>query len=90
MYNFIDTDTPGTACQVQLCTGNSDSCNLLINPSPQKDPLYLVFSDEFNTDNRQFSVKSGDKRWTAEDIYYFPTQDVEVYKPEQVMTWSES
>lgn len=29
-------------------------------------------------------AKAQDKVWTAQDLYYFPTQDQEVYKPEQV------
>lgn len=30
------------------------------------------------------SAKAQDKVWTAQDLYYFPTKDEEVYKPEQV------
>jgi len=84
-YTFIDPDTPESACQLQLCQGDYEACQ------PGKpvttSPLYLVFSDEFEKEGRKFAVDARDPRWTAEDIYYFPTQDVEVYKPEQVQTW---
>ncbi len=30
------------------------------------------------------SAKAQDRVWTAQDLYYFPTKDEEVYKPEQV------
>lgn len=88
MSKFIDPDTPATACTVQLCQGNYATCDPLSNTNIPTENLILVFSDEFNTGNRQFGV-GNDFRWTAEDMYYFPTQDIEVYKPEQVMTWSE-
>jgi Beta-glucan synthesis-associated protein SKN1/KRE6/Sbg1 len=55
---------------------------------PKKD-LILVFSDEFNTEGREFGVTKDDPKWTAEDMYYFPTGDIEVYKPEQATTYSE-
>ena len=84
-YTFIDAETPDSACQLQLCQGDYAAC--APGTSPKKDSLFLVFSDEFNQDNRKFNVESRDPRWTADDIYYFPTQDVEVYKPEQVSTW---
>ncbi|KAJ1925485.1 hypothetical protein IWQ60_004534 [Tieghemiomyces parasiticus] len=45
----------------------------------------LVFSDEFNADNRTFKA-GDDKYWEAVDLWYWPTMDLEYYKPEQVYT----
>lgn len=86
MVSYVDPATPDANCKIQLCQGNYDACDPLSN-SVQKQDLILVFSDEFEEDNRRFDVLARDPRWTAEDMYYFPTQDVEVYKPEQVTTW---
>lgn len=90
---FIDPDTPEAACTLQLCQGSYDQCDPLIygkdNP-PKKEDLLLVFSDEFEEQERSFAVQDGDLRWTAEDMYYFPTGDLEVYKPEQFTTWRKS
>lgn len=46
--------------------------------------LQLVFSDEFETEGQQLNVAAGNKRWTAEQLHYGATQDIEVYLPEQV------
>lgn len=57
----------------------------LHHPTPPA-PQILVFSDEFNKEGRSFKAGDKDPRWTAQDMYYFPTHDEEVYKPEQVTT----
>lgn len=88
MVRMIDRDTPDDACTIKMCLGDYASCDPLAK-EPQdieKSDMILVFSDEFNQDGRKFGVKDNDTRWTAEDIYYFPTQDIEVYKPSQVTT----
>ena len=88
MVDLIDPDTPEQDCIKRLCLGDYATCDPIANNAndiPYSD-MILVFSDEFNTDGREFGVKARDPRWTAEDIYYFPTQDIEVYKPEQVTT----
>lgn len=82
---FIDPDTPDIACQMLLCQATYGQCTA---NQPPNDQLFLVFSDEFQKDYRTFGVGVGDSRWTAQDLYYFPTQDEEVYKPEQVVTYS--
>ncbi|PSC76523.1 Beta-glucan synthesis-associated SKN1 [Micractinium conductrix] len=69
---FVDVETPSEACTKRL---------------DGFDATYqLVYSDEFNepSGERQLGVKNNDARWTAEDMYYFPTNDSEVYKPEQL------
>jgi len=45
----------------------------------------LVFSDEFNTDNRTF-WPGDDPYWEAMDLYYWPTVDLEWYDPRQITT----
>ncbi|KAK9814665.1 hypothetical protein WJX72_009478 [[Myrmecia] bisecta] len=47
--------------------------------------MQLVFSDEFNQAGRNFSYDK-DSRWLAVDMYYAPTADKEVFKPDQVTT----
>lgn len=87
---LIDPDTPDSACSILLCQGSYDVCDPIENgPNVKKEPMILVFSDEFEKEGREFDVQANDSRWTAENIYYFPTQDIEVYKPEQVTTYSE-
>ena len=90
MVDLIDPDTPDDACVLPLCLGDYATCDPVANgpENIKKDPMILVFSDEFEKEGRKFDVKSKDPRWTAEDIYYFPTQDIEVYKPEQITTYS--
>lgn len=51
-------------------------------PHPPSTPQ-LVFSDEFEADGRSFGA-AGDPRWTAGAFWYGSTQDLEVYRPEQV------
>ncbi|KAI3431296.1 hypothetical protein D9Q98_004355 [Chlorella vulgaris] len=80
---WIDAATPDTACTAQLCTDDFDTCNVA---SPPLSTLQLVFSDEFETEGQQLNVAAGNKRWTAEQLHYGATQDIEVYLPEQVTT----
>ncbi|KAL3418391.1 hypothetical protein PVAG01_10107 [Phlyctema vagabunda] len=47
--------------------------------------LNLVFSDEFNMDNRTF-YPGDDPYWTAPSIWYGSTQDLEWYDPAAVTT----
>ena len=88
MVEMIDRDTPVEHCVKKLCIGDYAMCDPVAK-EPDQIPysdLVLVFSDEFNVAGRDMSVLANDSRWTAENIYYFPTQDIEVYKPEQVTT----
>ncbi|KAF1937367.1 beta-glucan synthesis-associated [Clathrospora elynae] len=50
------------------------------------DDYVLVFSDEFNDDNRTF-YEGDDPYWYASDIWYGATQDVEWYDPDAVTTY---
>ena len=88
MVELIDRETPDANCIKQLCIGDYATCDPVAREAGQipYSDLILVFSDEFGQDGRSMGVKANDSRWTAEDIYYFPTQDIEVYKPEQVTT----
>lgn len=45
----------------------------------------LVFSDEFNTDGRSF-YDGDDPYWTAEDIHYAVTNNLEWYDPRAITT----
>ena len=49
------------------------------------ETLDLVFSDEFNTANRSF-YPGDDPFWTAQDLWYGATQDLEYYDPDAVNT----
>jgi beta-glucanase (GH16 family) len=50
-----------------------------------KGKLKLVFSDEFNKDGRSF-YPGEDQFWTAADLYYAATEDIEWYDPDSVTT----
>jgi beta-glucanase (GH16 family) len=69
---WVDEDTPNDACTKTL--------------APNNEKLTLVFSDEFQKSGRKFAAKDRDPKWTAEDLYYFPTNNVEIVKPSQVKT----
>ncbi|CAK9435305.1 uncharacterized protein LODBEIA_P57300 [Lodderomyces beijingensis] len=53
--------------------------------SPAKSSWTLVFSDEFNVENRTFAEYE-DQFFTAVDLYYQATQDLEYYSPSMVTT----
>ncbi|KAG8807456.1 hypothetical protein FRC18_005555, partial [Serendipita sp. 400] len=71
-FALIDPDTPQSAYTKQ---GIQDS----------GVELQLVFSDEFNKDGRTF-YPGDDPFWEAVDLWYWPTNDLEWYDPEQVTT----
>jgi beta-glucan synthesis-associated protein KRE6 len=48
--------------------------------------LHLVFSDEFNQNNRTF-YPGDDPYWTAPNIWYGATQDMDWYDPDAVTTY---
>jgi len=50
------------------------------------DELELVFSDEFNDNNRTF-YEGDDPYWFAPDIWYGATVDLDWYDPDAVTTW---
>jgi beta-glucanase (GH16 family) len=50
------------------------------------DEYELVFSDEFNDNNRTF-YEGDDPYWFAPDIWYGATQDLEWYDPDAATTW---
>ncbi|KAI9769769.1 MAG: hypothetical protein M1840_003763 [Geoglossum simile] len=68
--SLIDPDTPPTAMTRRGVDG---------------DTLQLVFSDEFNREGRTF-YSGDDPYWTAPDIWYGATQDLEWYDPDAVTT----
>jgi len=49
------------------------------------DELHLVFSDEFNGHNRTF-YPGDDPFWTAQDLWYGATRDLEWYDPDAATT----
>lgn len=68
---LIDPDTPKSA-MTRKSTFDGSTLN-------------LVFSDEFNDDNRTF-YPGDDPFWTAPNIWYGATQDLEWYDPDAVTT----
>ena len=68
---LIDPDTPSSAMN-RTSTFDGSS-------------LELVFSDEFNVPNRTF-YPGDDPFWTAPNIWYGATQDMEWYDPDAVTT----
>ncbi|KAF7863199.1 hypothetical protein EAF04_007282 [Stromatinia cepivora] len=68
---LIDPDTPQIA-RTRKSTFNGETLN-------------LVFSDEFNNNNRTF-YPGDDPFWTAPNIWYGATQDMEWYDPVAVTT----
>lgn len=68
---LIDPDTPQSA-KTRTSTFDGSTLN-------------LVFSDEFNDDNRTF-YPGDDPFWTAPNIWYGATQDLEWYDPDAVTT----
>ncbi|CZR62244.1 related to KRE6 Glucan synthase subunit [Phialocephala subalpina] len=68
---LIDPDTPQSA-KTRKSTFDGSTLN-------------LVFSDEFNDDNRTF-YPGDDPFWTAPNIWYGATQDLEWYDPDAVTT----
>ena len=45
----------------------------------------LVFSDEFNQDGRTF-YEGEDPYWTAVDLHYWQTNDMEWFDPSNIIT----
>ncbi|KAL2046801.1 hypothetical protein N7G274_000819 [Stereocaulon virgatum] len=68
--SLIDPDTPKSA---------------MTKKAPDGSTLNLVFSDEFNTDGRTF-YPGDDPFFTAVDLWYGVTQDLEWYDPDAVTT----
>jgi beta-glucanase (GH16 family) len=68
---LIDPDTPDAARKMQGAYG---------------DEYELVFSDEFNDNNRTF-YEGDEPYWYAPDFWYGATQDLEWYDPDAVTTW---
>lgn len=68
---LIDPDTPASA-MTRKSTFDSSTLN-------------LVFSDEFNDDNRTF-YPGDDPFWTGADLWYGATQDFEWYDPDAIST----
>jgi hypothetical protein len=68
--SLIDPDTPGSAKTRVGYDGQNYN---------------LVFSDEFNLDNRSF-LSGDDPFWEAVDLWYDNTGDLEWYDPDQVYT----
>ena len=68
---LIDPDTPASAMTRKSSFDGST--------------LNLVFSDEFNEDNRTF-YPGDDPFWTGADLWYGATQDMEWYDPDAITT----
>ncbi|KAH6916882.1 beta-glucan synthesis-associated protein [Coprinopsis sp. MPI-PUGE-AT-0042] len=71
-FGLIDLDTPQDAFAKPSYT----------NP---KQDLQLVFSDEFNVDNRSF-YPGDDPYWEAVDLHYWATNNLEWYDPSAITT----
>ena len=70
-FALVDPDTPESAFH---WTSNED-----------KSQWDLVFSDEFNTDDRSF-YPGDDPYWEAIDLHYWQTGNLEWYDPAAVTT----
>lgn len=70
MPDLVDKDTPADAKTRTGVDGHKYT---------------LVFSDEFNKDGRTF-WPGDDPYWEAVDIWYWATQDLEWYHPDQITT----
>jgi len=68
-YGLIDRETPDDV-RTKRSYENPD------------EELILVFSDEFNTDNRTF-YPGDDPYWEAVDLWYWGTVNLEWYDPSQ-------
>lgn len=68
--SLVDPDTPAYAKNYTALDGSSWT---------------LVFSDEFNKEGRTF-YDGEDQFWTAPDMHYAATQDLEWYSPDAVIT----
>ncbi|EWC43470.1 hypothetical protein DRE_07549 [Drechslerella stenobrocha 248] len=68
--NMVDPTTPEYAKTRKATDGST---------------MKLVFSDEFNTDGRTF-YEGDDQFWTAADLHYAATQDLEWYDPDAATT----
>ncbi|CCD23627.1 beta-glucan synthesis-associated protein KRE6 NDAI_0B05950 [Naumovozyma dairenensis CBS 421] len=68
--NLVDDDTPSNAYSRQALDGSY---------------WKLVFSDEFNANGRTF-YDGDDQYWTAPDIHYDATKDLEWYSPDASTT----
>lgn len=69
--SLIDPDTPKEAYEMFS--------------SESKDTWKLVFSDEFNAEGRTF-YEGEDQFFTAQDIHYAATSDLEFYVPDMIQT----
>ncbi|KAG9006630.1 hypothetical protein FRB94_000556 [Tulasnella sp. JGI-2019a] len=70
-FGLIDRDTPVAAYTTTSYQDGSE--------------LQLVFSDEFNVDNRTF-YPGDDPYWEAEDLYYWQTGNLNWYDPDTITT----
>jgi len=70
-FGLIDKDTPQEAYTMKSYMNNDD--------------LVLVFSDEFNQDDRTF-YPGDDPFWEGVDLHYWGTNDLEWYDPAQATT----
>ncbi|KAJ7667135.1 beta-glucan synthesis-associated [Mycena rosella] len=70
-FGLIDLDTPSDAYTITSLHSGKE--------------MQLVFSDEFTTDGRSF-YPGDDPYWTAEDLHYWSTNNLEWYDPVAVTT----
>lgn len=68
--SLVDPDTPSSAKSISAIDGST---------------WKLVFSDEFNAEGRTF-YDGDDQFWTAPDIHYYATKDLEWYDPDASTT----
>ncbi|KAL1745400.1 beta-glucan synthesis-associated [Schizophyllum fasciatum] len=70
-WGLIDPDTPEEAKSKKAYTDGTE--------------MQLIFSDEFNVDNRTF-YPGDDPYWEAYDLHYWGTNNLEWYDPAQITT----
>lgn len=95
LLNFGSTWQAGTPLLHRAVAPRGRADNLPIDPDTPKTAhakkgqdgreYWLVFSDEFNADGRTFD-EGDDPYWTAADMWYHATGDLEYYDPKQITT----
>ncbi|GMH39393.1 hypothetical protein BSKO_07291 [Bryopsis sp. KO-2023] len=79
---WVDPDSED-ACVVRKCRDDFSTCTSKGTPHSE---MVLVFSDEFETPARAFGNDDDDGKWSASDLQYTVTNDIQSYKPDAVST----
>lgn len=85
-FNLGGTNATGQVPQMRGPIDSATPEEARTKVSPHTGKVWnLIFSDEFNTDGRTF-YPGDDPYWEAEDLHYWPTNNLEWYDPKQITT----